>query len=73
LAELESQLRARYFDRLRGRRLEVLVEAATKRPGRVAGTACRYAPVELSGTSALVGHLVEVEAGPVVDGVIQAS
>ena len=73
LAELESRLRARYFDRLRGRRLEVLVEADTKRPGRVAGTACRYAPVELSGTSALLGRLVQVEAGPVVDGIIQAS
>ncbi|MEX0978862.1 MAG: tRNA (N(6)-L-threonylcarbamoyladenosine(37)-C(2))-methylthiotransferase MtaB [Pirellulales bacterium] len=73
LAELEARLRARYFDRLRGRRLEVLVEATAKRPGRVAGTACRYAPVELNGTSDLVGQLVDVAAGPVVDGVIQAS
>jgi threonylcarbamoyladenosine tRNA methylthiotransferase MtaB len=73
LGQLESRLRARYFERLRGRRLEVLVESAVKQPGRVIGTSCRYAPVELPGSPALVGRLVDIEAGAVVDGVIQAT
>ena len=73
LAELESQLRVRYFDSLRGQRLEVLVESGTERPGRVVGTSCRYAPVELSGTAADIGRLISVEAGPVCNGRVQAS
>ncbi|MEX0677129.1 MAG: tRNA (N(6)-L-threonylcarbamoyladenosine(37)-C(2))-methylthiotransferase MtaB [Pirellulales bacterium] len=73
LAELASQLRGRYFESLRGRRLEVLVESVARRPGRVLGTSCRYAPVELTGTASDVGRLIPVEAGAVVDGVIQAS
>ena len=73
LAELESQLRLRYFDSLRGQRLEVLVESGTERPGRMVGTSCRYAPVELSGTAADIGRLISVEAGPVCNGYVQAS
>jgi threonylcarbamoyladenosine tRNA methylthiotransferase MtaB len=72
LAELEAQLRARYFEALRGRRLAVLVESAAARPGRVVGTSCRYAPVELPGMPSLVGHLVPATAGPAIDGTIQA-
>jgi threonylcarbamoyladenosine tRNA methylthiotransferase MtaB len=72
LAELESQLRVRYFNSLRGHRLEVLVESTAEQPGRVAGTSCRYAPVALRGDSADVGRLILIEAGPVRDGIIQA-
>jgi threonylcarbamoyladenosine tRNA methylthiotransferase MtaB len=71
LAELETRLRDSYFDNLRGRRLEVLVESAADRPGRVLGTSCRYAPVEFSGQPALVGELASVVAGPAAGGIIQ--
>jgi threonylcarbamoyladenosine tRNA methylthiotransferase MtaB len=73
LAELESQLRGRYFESLLGRRLDVLAESAGKRTDSVVGTSCRYAPVELTGTEADIGHLIPVVAGPVSNGVIQAS
>jgi threonylcarbamoyladenosine tRNA methylthiotransferase MtaB len=72
LGELEVRLRDRCFAALQGRRLEVLVEAETDRPGRLRGTACRYAPVELPGETGQIGELVSVEAGPVVAGIIQA-
>jgi threonylcarbamoyladenosine tRNA methylthiotransferase MtaB len=72
LGELEVRLRDRCFAALQGRRLEVLVEAETDRPGRLRGTACRYAPVELPGETGQLGELVSVEAGPVVGGIIQA-
>jgi threonylcarbamoyladenosine tRNA methylthiotransferase MtaB len=71
LAELETRLRDSYFDNLRGRRLEVLVESAADRPGRVLGTSCRYAPVAFSGQPALVGELASVVAGPPAGGIIQ--
>ena len=72
LAELESRLRERYFSSLRGQRLEVLVESPAERPGRMLGTACRYAPVELAGDSRLAGRFAQVEAGEVLGGCIQA-
>jgi len=72
LAELERTLRDRYFAGLRGRTLQVLVETQTKAPGRVAGTSCRYAPVELVGGLEMVGRLVTATAGPASDGQIQA-
>lgn len=59
LAELEADLRGDYFRQLVGRRLQVLVEDAAQ-PGRLLGTACRYAPVELSGAADQVGHFVDV-------------
>jgi threonylcarbamoyladenosine tRNA methylthiotransferase MtaB len=59
LTELEEHLRQAYFERLIGQRLRVLVESAVDaRPDRWAGTACRYAPVELSGMEQLAGQLV---------------
>jgi threonylcarbamoyladenosine tRNA methylthiotransferase MtaB len=73
LAELEARLRGRYFTSLRGRPLEVLVESPATHPGRVVGTSCRYAPVELAGMAADVGRLVRATAGPLVDGVIHAA
>ncbi len=72
LAQLESRLRERYFEALRGRPLEVLVESPAERAGRVVGTSCRYAPVELGGGTDLVGHFVRVRAGNVAHGHIQA-
>ncbi len=72
LAELESRLRERYFSSLRGQRLEVLVESPAERPGRMLGTACRYAPVELTGDSRLAGRFAQVEAGEALGGCIQA-
>ncbi len=72
LAQLESLLRERYFEALRGRQLEVLVESPAERAGRVVGTSCRYAPVELSGGTGLVGQFVRVHAGNVAHGHIQA-
>jgi threonylcarbamoyladenosine tRNA methylthiotransferase MtaB len=73
LAELESRLRSRYFASLRGRPLEVLVESTAMRPGRVVGTSCRYAPVELAGSAADVGRLLLATAGTLIDGTIQAA
>ncbi|MFP6669342.1 MAG: tRNA (N(6)-L-threonylcarbamoyladenosine(37)-C(2))-methylthiotransferase MtaB, partial [Pirellulales bacterium] len=45
LAEVEAELRDRYFESLLGRRLQVLVEGPSKvENGGMTGTACRYAP-----------------------------
>jgi threonylcarbamoyladenosine tRNA methylthiotransferase MtaB len=72
LAELESELRDRYFRGLAGRQLRVLVESpVADRPGRMVGTSCRYAPVELDGTTALRRLFVDVTASSVADGHIQ--
>ena len=49
LAEVERELRLAYFHSLIDRRLTVLVEGETETtPGRIAGTSCRYAPVEIT-------------------------
>ena len=72
LARVEAESRARYFAGLAGRRLQVLVESpVAERPGRVVGTSCRYAPVELPGDAARCGEFAEVIAGAVVEGRIQ--
>jgi threonylcarbamoyladenosine tRNA methylthiotransferase MtaB len=71
LADHERRLRDRYFASLRGRELEVLVESSASLPGRIQGTACRYAPVELDGDAASIGHFVRVIADSVTDGAIQ--
>ena len=74
LARIEVQLRDAYLARLRGKRLQVLVESAVEaRPGYAVGTSCRYAPVELPLAAAdRIGRLVDVTAGPSVGGTIQA-
>jgi threonylcarbamoyladenosine tRNA methylthiotransferase MtaB len=72
LAALETLLRDRYFASLAGRGLEVLVESPADRAGRVQGTSCRYAPVELSGDERAIGRFVRVAAGEPRSGVIQA-
>jgi threonylcarbamoyladenosine tRNA methylthiotransferase MtaB len=73
LADLGEKLRADYFASLAGRRLQVLVESPiAQRPGRMLGTACRYAPVELQADWAPSSSLIEVVAGPVEHGNVQA-
>jgi threonylcarbamoyladenosine tRNA methylthiotransferase MtaB len=72
LAQLEADLKARYCESLRGRRLQVLVEAVAGTPGRLVGTTCRYAPLELAGPAPWIGRLIEVTAGPASGGIIQA-
>ena len=73
LAELESRLRERFFESLRGRQLEALVESPAGRSGYVVGTACRYCPIELPGSAELIGRFVRVTAGATLDGRIQAA
>jgi threonylcarbamoyladenosine tRNA methylthiotransferase MtaB len=69
LAALEAELRDEYFASLIGRQLRVLVEGPSKsHDGGMTGTACRYAPVEMSGEQDRVGEFVKVEASQVVDG-----
>ncbi len=69
LAMLDEQLRERYFSSLRGRPLRVLVESPLRdRPGRMLGTACRAATVELAGEIAQRGQFAWVKAGNLVDG-----
>jgi threonylcarbamoyladenosine tRNA methylthiotransferase MtaB len=50
LRDLETRTRRRYYQRLVGRRLDVLVQSRAATPGNIWGTACRYAAVELPGT-----------------------
>jgi tRNA A37 methylthiotransferase MiaB len=62
LAELEAELRSKYFTSLIGRALTVLVEGASDTsPGSLLGTSCRYAPVEIAAEIAS-GSLVRVTA-----------
>ncbi len=74
LADLAAQLRDDYFASLIDRRLQVLIESpVADRPGMVAGTACRYAPVELPGSDDQCGQLVDVVATQVANGRILAA
>jgi len=68
LTALESELRDQYFASLVGRELEVLVESAADAPGRLLGTACRYAPVEVPGDETLAGQLIRVRPQSIADG-----
>jgi threonylcarbamoyladenosine tRNA methylthiotransferase MtaB len=59
LAALERELAQRYYARLVGRELEVLVERDCEgRAGWVRGTDRHYVPVELPGTREDVGRFV---------------
>jgi threonylcarbamoyladenosine tRNA methylthiotransferase MtaB len=61
LADVERELRTSYFASLVGRRLTVLVEDASKKaPGAWLGTACRYAPAQVTARHVAPGALVEV-------------
>ncbi len=74
LATLEAELRDRYYEQLVGLQLRVLVESPVKdRPGRMLGTSCRYAPVELPGTVAMRRQFATITAGSVEHGRIIAT
>jgi threonylcarbamoyladenosine tRNA methylthiotransferase MtaB len=69
LAQVESQLRQDFFQRLIGRKLRVLVESPHRhRPGTWQGTSCRYAPVDLAAPADASGTLVDAVPTRVVDG-----
>jgi threonylcarbamoyladenosine tRNA methylthiotransferase MtaB len=74
LTALETQLRDRYYESLRGTRLRVLIESPLpNHPSHMLGTACRYAPVELPGTVAMRKQFADVTAGIATGGRIVAS
>jgi threonylcarbamoyladenosine tRNA methylthiotransferase MtaB len=60
LAELESELKQQYFDRLVGERLQLLVEHVGE-DGFASGTSCRYAPIRAQVPGAEENSLVDVE------------
>ncbi len=63
LGRLAEVLRGHYFQRLLGRRLQVLVETSVAdRPGWMVGTSDRHAPVALPGGRELIGRFVWVTA-----------
>ncbi len=62
LSQLETELRDKYIESLRGMTLQVLVESPLEdRPGMMVGTACRYVPTIVA--NANPGDFVEVTAG----------
>lgn len=68
LAVLDRQLQRRFRQRLVGRPLQVLVETpVADRPGWMAGTTCRHAPLELPADASLRRQLVDVR-GERIDG-----
>ena len=72
LSEIGRRLRRRYFESLAGHQMQVLVESTRQdRPASLLGTSARYVPVELAGGRDLLGRLVVVTAGHVIDGRIQ--
>jgi len=73
LAELEGKLRQRYWGRLLGRPLRVLVETPLAgRPGWMLGTACRYAPVEVPAEPTARRQFVDVVADSLADDCIRS-
>lgn len=84
LAEIEVELRERYYRELLGRELTVLVETEVDQTGnhpvagewrtvpKWTGTACRYATVELEATSFQEGNFARVMAKEIRDDVIVA-
>ena len=73
VSRLEAELRAKYFQRIAGIPLQVLVERTCgKVSGRVRGTAARYAPVEMEGDGSEIGRLIEVVPTKVEGGRILA-
>jgi len=68
LTQIESELRKTYFNSLIGNQMRVLVETVVDQAThRVAGTSCRYTPVELESDSIPLGQLVAVKAVNVQD------
>jgi threonylcarbamoyladenosine tRNA methylthiotransferase MtaB len=73
LGRLGKVLRARYFQELLGRSLQVLVEGAVPaRPGWVGGTSDFHAPVALPGGRELIGQFTNVVGQRVENGWIVA-
>jgi len=66
LASVESELRERYYRRLIGRRLRVLLETR-EQPSIWCGTSCRYAAVKVSASAADEGRFVDVTAAKIHD------
>jgi threonylcarbamoyladenosine tRNA methylthiotransferase MtaB len=63
LRQIASELRSRYFHRLIGRRLQVLVESTDdQQQNQFLGTSCRYAPVQVTASSLVAGEFVDVIA-----------
>ncbi len=61
LAKLGSHLADRYLEKLRGKRLQVLVEGMSPEShGMLQGTADRYVTVELPGQADMIGRLINV-------------
>lgn len=74
LADLEIQLRDAYYNSLRGVPLRVLIESPVPNcSGRMLGTACRYAPVELPGSVAMRKEFSSIIAGEAANGRIIAA
>ncbi len=77
LAELETDLRQRYFESLVGRPLTVLMESESDDGIEKVGTACRYAPVKWTPDASTqpsprVGELVPLTAKKIIDGMLIA-
>jgi threonylcarbamoyladenosine tRNA methylthiotransferase MtaB len=72
LADVEAELRDDYCRGLLGRRLQVLVEGTSGHDVRMlAGTSCRYVPVDLPKNAAEAGEFAEVTAAGVAHGRIR--
>ena len=67
LQAIELELREAYFQSLLGSRLRVLAEVESDQAGRLRGTSCRYAPVELAGHASQRGQLIDVAPHSVTD------
>ena len=66
LAGIAQQCRQRYFRSLRGKQIRVLIESRVDGQfDQVLGTACRYAPVQLSGADDAAGQFATVRVGHV--------
>jgi threonylcarbamoyladenosine tRNA methylthiotransferase MtaB len=73
LTVLETEMRDRYYQSLRGRRLRVLIESPLNdQPRKMLATACRYAPVVVPGDVTMRKQFADVVAGEVVNGQIVA-
>jgi len=79
LADIEEDLATDYFRRLRGKKIQVLLESISENREEILGTACRYAPVAVprkiiaTGGDDALGELQWVEAGDVEGGRIRAA
>ena len=67
LAEVERALRRAYFDSLVGEQLQVLVENVDSESQCSLGTACRYAPTQLSTSVARPGELITAQVTEATD------